>query len=271
MNTLEQWVHHCIKVSETPATFYSGARKIIRPYHFSFPYLDGSLKLSDAGFTSNKLKALTRHYLHEESRSIAVDLWEKRRGMENYGSVCFTTFNHFVKGDVKGATPRGSKLGPCLQSIVLTHINKKTYSVDIFYRSTELNKKFAPDIVLIRDVLLPPFDVSGMKCAGINFHFANVTCHTMYLVTLFPHLADPISILERIKKKDKRFYDWSVKWTARYLCPKHQHGIAKFAQALRVQKDALERIDPRMIKQLQRYLTKNHPGYSRTRFDELQG
>ena len=52
----------------------------------------------------------------------------------------FTTYNHFIKGDVAGATPRGSAFGPCPQSVVMTHLNKKTYSVDVFYRSTELIK-----------------------------------------------------------------------------------------------------------------------------------
>ena len=266
MTTLQLWVAHCLAGAEARPTFYAGARKIIRPVVVTLPEIDHSITLSSAGFTTNKLKALTKHYLHKESQAAALQLWKKRRGQENYGSVSFTTFNHFMKGDIKGATPRGSIFGPCLQSIVLTHINKRTYVVDVFYRSTEMFKKFAPDLVLIRDVLLAPFDVRGMRCLGINFHFANVTYHSMYIATLFPHLSDPIKTLERIKKKDRHFYDWSVKWSARYLCPKYEHGIKKFAQALRVQKDVRERIEPKMIKELQRYLTKNHPGYTRTRF-----
>lgn len=267
MTTLHTWISHCLEGAYARPSFYAGARKIIRPYKFVFHTLDKSITLSSAGFTSNKLKALTKHYLHKESQQAAVRLWEKRRTQENYGSVSFTTFNHFVKGDVSGATPRGSIFGPCLQSVVLTHINKRTYAIDVFYRSTELFKKFAPDLVLIRDVLLPPFDLKGMESNGITFHFANVTFHSMYLATLFPHLSDPIEQLERIKTKDRHFYDWSVKWSARYLCPKYEHGIAKFAQALRVQQDVQTRIAPPVIKRLQKYLIKNHPGYTRTRFD----
>ena len=112
MNTLAEWVNHCLKASKTPATFYSGCRKILRPYRITFPCLDDSLTLRDAGYTTNKLSALTRNYLHEESRKVAASLWRKRLSQEKYGSVGFTTFNHFVKGDVKGATPRGSAFGP---------------------------------------------------------------------------------------------------------------------------------------------------------------
>jgi hypothetical protein len=270
---LDQWVAHCITACHEPPSFYAGARKIIRPYHFSFTSLDPSLELSDAGFRVNKLRALTKNYLHLESQRVAVELWDKRRSQENYGSVSFTTFNHFVKGDIKGATPRGSTFGPCLQSVVITHINKREYAIDVMYRSTELLKKFAPDVVLLRDILLKPFDFHDMKLQAVNFHFANVTIHTMYLCTIFPHLDDPIAELEAIKKADRHFYDWAVKWTARYLCPKYEHGIQKFSQALRVQKDALARIDPKTQQRLRKYLIDNHPGYSRTRFehDEEEG
>lgn len=268
MSTLNEWTSHCTALASTPASFYAGARKIIRPCTLHFSQLDSSLRLSHAGFTTNKLKALTRHYLHEESQRVASSLWEKRRSQENYGSVGFTTYNHLVKGDVTGATPRGSKFGPCIQSVVITHLDKRTYTLDIFYRTTEVFKKFAPDLVLIRDVLLPPFDFSGMTCASTSFHFANLTAHTMYICTLFPLVKDPIKLLEQIKRKDKRFYEWAVKWSARYLCPKFEHGIQKFSQALRVQKDILERLDPKLRKQMQKYLTDNHPGYTRTRFTD---
>jgi hypothetical protein len=259
MTTLNSWVNRCLTVTHAKPSFYAGARKIIRPYEFTFPQLDKSITLSSAGFTSNKLKALTKHYLHEESRAAAVQLWQKRRGQENYGSVSFTTFNHFKKGDVKGATPRGSVFGPCLQSVVLTHINKREYAIDVFYRSTELFKKFAPDLILVRDVLLPPFDVSGMKLQGIHFRFANLTAHPMYWVTLVPHLKDPVKEINQIR--DKHFKNWIIKWTARYLCPEYKKGIEKFAQALRVQMDAQSRIDKQTLKKLQSYLRKNHPGY----------
>jgi hypothetical protein len=266
MNTRDRWVSHCLKGTHAPASFYAGARKIIRPYTFDFPCLDRSLTLSSAGFTTNKLKALTKHYLHEESQAVAIKLWEKRRGQGNYGSVSFTTFNHFMKGDVAGATPRGSVFGPCLQSVVLTHVNKKQYSVDVFYRSTEMFKKFAPDLILVRDVLLPPFDVDNMSLDKISFHFANITFHPMYFVTIIPFLEDPVATIAGVK--DKHFRDWIIKWTARYLCPEYKKGIEKFAQALRVQMDAQQRIDKAKLKKLQSFLRKHHPGYRYTREEE---
>ena len=95
----------------------------------------------------------------------------------------------------------------------------------------------------------------------INFHFANITVHPMYFVTIVPLLNDPISQLNIIKAEDRYFFDWLVKWTARYVCEEHSRGIQKFSQALRVQKDALTRIPPKRLKRLQKYLRENHPGY----------
>jgi hypothetical protein len=276
IDTLHQWVNICLIASSyngkrlvptDPQTFFSGARKIIHPYTIIFTSIDDSIQLKDAGFTSAKLKALTRHYYVPESVKVATTLWKKRREQEKYGSVCISCFGHFVKGDVKGATPRGSIFGPCPQSVVITWLAKDQYKIDVFYRTTELFKKFLPDLVFIRDVLLKPFDFSGMKIRDATFHFANATAHSMYLGTLFPHLDDPIAELEKIKKADPFFHKWVVKWSARYLVPKYEHGIVKYSQALRVQKDLRERIDPKMQTKLRHYLTDNHPGYTRTRFD----
>lgn len=244
-----------------PATFYTGARKIIRPLRLTFTSLDASLTLGDAGYTKSKLTALTKHYLHLESQRTAVKLWNKRREQAKYGSVGFSTYNHLVKGggiDAK-RSKRASVFGPCIQSVVITWIDKQHYSVDVFYRTTELLKKFPADLVLIRDVLLAPFNFKGMKLSQLDCHFANVTIHSMYFATIIPHLKDPCVVLNAIKKEDKFWWQWVVKWTARYVCPEYHRGIAKFSQALRVQKDVKSRT--KNMRELQVYLRKHHPGY----------
>ena len=78
--------------------------------------------------------------------------------------------------------------------------------IDVFYRTTELLKKFPADLVFIRDVLLEGFNFDGMKFEGMNCHFANITVHPAYFSTIIPHLDDPITELEKIKKKDLYFY-----------------------------------------------------------------
>ena len=267
----EEWIRHVIKLSKTEADLYSGCRKIIQCVQLDFNDLwdiEDPLILEDAGYTKSKLSHLVRGYLHEESIEKAIMLWNLRRKKTSYGSVGFTTYNHFLKNDAVKKSKRASVMGPCIQAITITQIkgnNSKgtggKYRIDAFYRTTELLKKFPADLVFIRDVLLKDFDFSGMEFEGMTCHFANVTVHPQYFVTAIPHMEDPIRELERIKRKDKYFYEWIVKWTARYICEEHYRGIAKFAQALRVKMDADKRIKGRRRRELEKYLRDNHPGH----------
>jgi len=265
-----EWVQTCHAFAARTADFYSGCRKIITAQRVEFESWENDLSIRDCGFTPTKLTMLKRLYLHEESHTVAQQLWAARVKKGRYGSVGFTTYNHFIKNDPTKKAKRASVMGPCIQSITLTLMNDRSVVVDAFYRTTELLKKFPADLVFMRDVLLPPFNV---KPDAVRFHFANVTVHPMYWVTLVPLQKDPVAEFERFRNMDRRFYDWTVKWTARYLIDEYMHGIEKFSQAMRVRKDALERIPKPMLSKLQAYLKKNHPGYTRTRFphDEEEG
>lgn len=265
---LSSWADQLLELAETSADFYSGCRKILRNITLTFDTLDDDLQLEDCGYTNSKLTMLKKNYLHEESVATAIKLWNRRKAQAKYGSVAITTFNHFVKGKgtveeiIEKKSKRASVFGPCILAVSITWIKKGKASVDIFYRTTEFAKKFPADLVFIRDVLLKDFDFKGLS-VEYNFHFANVTIHPMYMITVIPHLPDPIGFFESIKRKDPHFYKWTIRWTSRYLLKDHGHGIEKFSQALRVKKDALTRIDSRTAKVLTKYLRTNHPGYDR--------
>lgn len=254
----DEWLNQSLRLARRKADFYSGARKILRQQVFTFTEILPDLTIGDSGFTKSKMSYLHRAYLHEESWRVAQQLWERRRGQRKYGSVGFTTYNHFIKNDPDKKSKRASVMGPCIQSVTITLLPNQRAAVDIFYRTTELFKKFPADLVFIRDVLMPPFDLDIER---MTFYFANVTIHPMYFVTMVPLLEDPIGELELLRRSDEYFFNWVVKWTSRYVCPEHHRGIAKFAQALRVQKDALTRIDPSFIDEFRKYLTDHHPGH----------
>lgn len=256
-----EWLKYCLSLSREKADLYSGCRKILRARTLSFYEMDNTLQLKDAGYTTNKMRSLERGYFHKESRDVALGLWERRREQDKYGSVGFTTYNHFLKNDPDKKSKRASTMGPCIQSLVITYIDKRTYAIDCFYRTTEIFKKFPADLVFIRDVLLPGFRFDGMKFEELNCHFANITMHPMYFITALPSIDDPIKELERIKKADKYFYEWIIKWSARYICPEYHRGIQKFAQAMRVHKDATERLNSRQLRLLRDYFVSHHPGY----------
>jgi len=266
-----EWIDIVTKLSLKKGDMFSGCRKIIQGYRFTFHDLwdaEDPLVMEDAGYTKSKMAHLVRGYVHEESIAAAIMLWNIRRKKTSYGSVGFTCYNHFLKNDAVKKSKRASVMGPCIQAVTITqhkgNNSKGTggkYSIDCFYRTTELLKKFPADLIFIRDVLLKDFDFSGMEFGGITFHFANITVHPQYFVTAIPHMDDPIEVLERIRKRDQYFFDWIVKWTARYLCPEHYRGIAKFAQALRVKDHADVAIKGKRRKKLIEYLNEHHPGY----------
>lgn len=262
MSLKSDWIEACLKFAVTPADFYAGGRKILVNQTLVFEDIDQSLQMKDAGYTKAKLSHLKRHYLHAESKAVAMELWLLRLKQAKYGSVGATCYAHFVKGGAIDAkrSKRASVFGPCIQSFTLTWIAKDKVTVDCFYRTTEVLKKFPADLVFIRDVLLEGFKLDGMK-VRLVCHFANVTVHPMYFITIIPCLADPLDELEVVKKADKYFYDWLIKWSARYVCDEYMRGILKFSQALRVRDTSLERLKPKRLAKLQKYFRANHPGY----------
>ena len=260
---IDSWINNALACAEAKPDFYSGCRKILRARVFKFK-LNKHLMMQDSGYTKSKSSMLRRNYLHVESRNTAKELWTRRLEQDKYGSVGFTTYNHFMKGNQKGSkeiagtSKRASVMGPCIQSVVLTLTNKGKTEVDVFYRTTEIFKKFPADLVFIRDELLEGFDINATH---LTCYFANITAHPMYFITMVPSMEDPIGSLASLKVKDKYFFDWCVKWSARYICKEYSRGIDKFSQALRVRKDAFDRIDKDTLRDLQRYFKKNHPGY----------
>lgn len=263
------WLDYAARLSNQEADFYSGARKIIRNVGMIIEpseWKADDLKLEDAGYTKSKLKYLERAYLHEESRRVAVELWKRRCEQAKYGSVGFTCYNHFIKNDPNKKSKRASVMGPCIQAVTLTWLSRTDVGLDVFYRTTEFYKKFPADLYFLRNVLMSPFKLDDRR-VQCTIHFANVTMHPMYFVTLIPHLAHPTYYLESLNNTQPFFHDWIVKWTARYVCPEYHRGIAKFAQALRVQKDSLTRIDREKLDGLRRYLKANHPGH-RNEYEE---
>lgn len=257
-----QWVDHCIDFAKRPAEFYTGCRKIHTgvTLEFSGP-LGSSLQIADSGFTRSKLSMLRRLYWSEEHAEQVAALWRGRLERGKYGSVSASTYHHLTKADPAKGSKRASVMGPCLLGVSLTLLKRDEVAVDAFYRTTELFKKFPADLVFVRDTVLPGLGVDAQHVSRLRCHFANVTSHPMYGVTWLATIADPIPVLDEIKDADRRFYDWLLKWTGRYVCPEHHRGIAKFAQALRVKKDALERFTGERLEALQSYVRENHPGY----------
>jgi hypothetical protein len=141
-------------------------------------------------------------------------------------------------------------------AVAITWMAKDQAAIDVYYRTTELFKKFPADLVFLRDVLLKPFDFSGMAIT-VTCHFANVTLSARYWVTVLANIDDPMEAMEGIKKSDARYYERLIRCTAEYLCPEKGTSIANHAQSLRVKKHALNSFNGHGRRELQGYLRDN--------------
>ena len=260
--TKQEWIDACLRFARCSADLWSRDQKILRQRRITFHNWDNSLTPDDVGYTGAKLTTLERHYLHDESRDAAVKLWELIRSKGQYKSAAFSTFNHVIKNGssfeeaAENKSSIGSVQGPCMLAVTVTWLAKDQVAIDVPYRSTEVLKKFPADVVLLRDVLLTPFDFSGMEIT-VTANFTNMTLHPMYLACILPHLDDMLGELDRIKERDPTFHHNVVKRTAGYVCPEYGKGIANHSQSLRVQKFILSAIKGRKLRELQEYL-RNH-------------
>lgn len=262
----QAWLNHCLELSKRPADLYCGSRKIIRNIQLVFPF-HHDMKMADAGYAPAKFKQLERNYLHQESIDAAISLWDEYRAKPKYRSVVMSCFKTLVK-DHKG--PRGSKMGSCLLAVTITMLNRRQCAINLHYRTTEIFKKFAADLVFLHERLLPGFNFEGLEVTEVRGIFDNVTLHPQYFTTIIPHLDDPIGEFEKIKLADPYFYGWCIKWVSRMLIESQSRGIAKFAQGMRVKMDAEKRISTSVKRRLIPYLKKNHPGFTRTSYQEAQ-
>lgn len=230
------WINMATKLSLAPASFHSGDKKILRGFTTTFDRAEDDLNLEEIGYTKSKITTLIKNYTHTESLDMAEKLWADRQASNRYGSVGFHCYNHLIKAWSLAETNKIKSVhGPCLQSIVLTGVGKQKAHVDVFYRTTEVLKKFPADLILIRDAFLPRFNLDDWDY-DITFHFANLTMSGMYMGVLLSHKPKPIQFLERVAKSDPHFHRACARWLISILDVPDPDSFArqhKFNQAHR--------------------------------------
>ncbi len=255
----QQWAKMCEDLMFRPADQWASNRKILNNVVWTMRRIKGDLTLEDGGYTSKKLNDLKKFYLVQDSIDAVVPIWEGRSTKQmKYGSISFTCCGHSLKSDPNKGSKRASKLTPCIQSMSLTYNQNHSIEAHAFYRTTELFKKFPADLVFIRDVLLPNF---GDMPDKLTFMFANATIHPMYFGVAMMSMKDPLAILERLQEEDKKFFDYVIKATSRYLLPEHERGIQKHMQSMSVYRDVNKRIPDKLRDNLVPFLRKHHTGF----------
>lgn len=223
---LEAWLQFCLELCVKPRLITSGSRKIFRGIQLDIDSLDDSLKMEHGMYFSGsgmKLNALRRYYWNAESINKAIADYPEWVNKRKYGSVGITTH-----GQQKGGF---TKQGFCIQSIVFSYYPKFGTHVDVYYRTTEVVKKFLADLVFLREMLVPKFEPYFDKAPlnSIRFHFANLTLHPMFYWMLIPHLEwdEWVEQMERMKKEDNYFYISALRWCRQYM----RDRVTPFAQA----------------------------------------
>ena len=230
------WLTLCQVASTSPATYWTGGKKILRNVQYRFPDPMGPISLEEIGYTQTKMSLLKKAYIHEESLASAVDQWNNRKNYKAkaHWSVGFSCYNHILKShskmdDYEGL---GSVMGPCLQSVTITHTVTGVAEVDVFYRTTEVFKKFPADLILLRDNMLSRFDFDRTPINGMTIHAANLTVSPTYAPNMMMLVPDPIKLMEEIRVGDVAFHRSACRWALKLLAG----AESKFNQARRTQR-----------------------------------
>lgn len=261
----KEWIHECRRLAIKPGEHYvSNTRKIFRGVEMNLGRIDDDLTLHDIGYHTQKLRALERLYTDPTSVAMAAKLQsfyrESGRAVKNNDSVAFSTMAHFIKNKMERR--RGvSAQGPCLLSVAITDMLPRP-QVTLFYRTSDLLRKFPADLIFVRGLINDHFD--SMGGFDLTAYFANLTVASPYYPVLFQWLDDIPAELEKIRKQDEWFWKCVVTFSAQYFCPEHKRGIDKYSQTKVLKKFALTTITDKAKKRdLQAYLRRVHPGYKR--------
>lgn len=276
MNMKEKWLDYCVDMAcSQKDMFWTGGRKVFNNRVLKFDSLDDSLEVQQLGYTNNKITRLQSQYFVKDQIDTAIYLHGHNIRRKKYASASFSTYGHLLKASYENRSSAGSVMGPCIQSVVLTlRPHERRTMVDIFYRTTELQKKFPADLVWLRRnvfPLIPGQDEYPLN--GFNFHVVNITAHSMYVATILPMLPDGIATLELIRDKDPIYWRHTGVWLTRYIiggaCSR---GLESFAQSKRTADSARALMAGPLEYRVVKYLYKHRAAFAprRTRFDQSE-
>lgn len=251
----DEWIRFCQWCINEKADFYSGgSRKILRSRSFTFNSFKDNLTLKEIGYSKQKLTLLRNLYYHAESVAHAADLYQYLIDRGKYSSACFHTYNHMVKPGARSPKEKRSTRSPCLQSVVLTLTERKTTSVDVFYRTTEIFKKFPADLVFLDTILRENFKLEKAPLDRVSFHFANITCHPMYIPVILPLVKDPYPFIKSLPATDTQLGKEAYRWLERYLGT--NKTVRKFRQANAVRKKLETSLDDDTLDKIYNHVRK---------------
>jgi len=165
--------------------------------------------LVDLGYSKagSKMTQLKRDYYNEDSVKEAKSTINSRHD-QSVSSVGISTLG----GKKKNAQ------GHCIRSVVINHFDEKvspfkqsSISIDVFYRTTELLRKFGADLIFLKEFLIPEIlygtEWQRIDISEIRFYFSSCFFSALFIPVLY-QFVDPVWFLKRLKESrgDVIFY-----------------------------------------------------------------
>lgn len=227
----ERWLELCLDLSQDPAYMVVGTRKILRNVIWTISGKDWHTGDFDVeklvGYRSWKTKKaqLSKYYLNEAEFERASKKYAHiRDNLGRYDSVNMILRN----GEKFGWTAQDH----CMAAMIVSYWPKTKgkpagSEIDVYYRTTEVAKKFAADLAFFREVIFPRFE----PISKIRFVFSTCNMSVAFTPALFLTIDEPVPFLENIRREDHRHWRRICSYLWRYLCVKED---MKFRQHDRI-------------------------------------
>lgn len=230
----ERWLELCLDLSLEPARLVVGTRKILRNQTWVISgdeWRSGEFNPEEVVGYNNwqvKRKQLHRYYVNpaELERAIAKFKFISQEKAK-FDSVNITLKNEHKSG--------WTSQDHCMASMIVSYWPKSRLGpanteIDVYYRTTEIAKKFVADIALFREDIFPHFE----PISKIRFVFSTLNMSVAFTPAIFLSAADPVAFLEELKRSDERHWRRICTYLVRYLCD--GDSSMKFKQHDRIKK-----------------------------------
>jgi hypothetical protein len=249
---LKEYADFVMKVGHTPELIIAGVQRIHRNVTWTLDpavFFDGSMTLDHTGYTGNKLQMLQRNYYNPDSIARAKSDLAWRIANKKYGSGAF---------NFRGTPKKGTKQDYCIQSCVISYYPQtKGTSIQIFWRTAELLKRFRGDIIFLRDFILPHFaeELAAAPAFTIDCVFANATFHPMFTILLIEQLDDWRDHFNQIREENPKLFRSMMYWAWRYICDTSA-SIDSYSSARQIRMIANKVTRPEKLAHFKRYVEK---------------
>lgn len=229
MSLMDRWVDFLDDVARRTPYIYTGAQAIHPDLEWTMPAEelmgDQSMVLDRIGFTDRKIQQLKKWYENPVTIERAKSDVHDRISSKKYGSGVW---------DFRGSPKKNTKQDFCITSGTVAYYPGKDRNhtrITINYRTVELIFRFRADLIFLRDVILPQFELDCCPPDTITFRFVNATLHPMFYIMLLIEHPNFEKHLDDIQLAAPKLYKEIIRWTNIHI----KGDYRAYATAARVQ------------------------------------